>query len=101
MAKKSMIARNEKRKKLVKRHAEKRAELKAIVKNEALPLEERFQASMQLSKLPRNSSKVRVRNRCRVTGRPRGVYRKFELSRITLRELASFGQVPGVIKSSW
>ena len=75
--------------------------LKEIADNRDLPMEERFQARLKLAKLPRNSAKVRVQNRCEVTGRPRGVYRKFKMSRIALRELASNGQVPGMVKSSW
>jgi small subunit ribosomal protein S14 len=101
MAKVSAVQRNEKRKNLVKKYEKKRAELKKIATDRSLPLEEVFEAQLQLAKLPRAGSKTRVRNRCGVTGRPRGVYRKFELSRITLRELASFGQIPGMIKSSW
>ena len=101
MAKTSMVNREAKRAKLVKKHAAKRAELKKIVQDKTVEPEERFEATLQLAKLPRNSSRVRVRNRCILTGRPRGYYRKFGLSRIALRELASQGQVPGVVKSSW
>ena len=101
MAKVSAVERNDKRVRLQNKYDTKRAELKAIVMNKSLPLEERFEAQLKLAKLPRNSAKNRQRNRCRLTGRPRGVYRKFELSRIALRELASFGQIPGVVKSSW
>lgn len=101
MAKKSAIAKNERRKKLVAQYAEKRAALKAIAEDESLPMEERFKARLKLAELPRNSAANRVRNRCEVTGRPRGYYRKFNMSRVSLRKLASEGQVPGVVKSSW
>jgi small subunit ribosomal protein S14 len=82
-------------------NAARRARLKAIVQNRSLPIEERFQATLKLAEMPRNGAKIRVRNRCRVTGRPRGYYRKLGMSRIALRDLASIGQVPGVVKSSW
>ena len=101
MAKKSAVEKNARRRRLVKRYAAKREELKAIARDRSLPPEERFQAYLQLAALPRNGSPVRVRNRCSMTGRPRGYYRKFRLSRIALRELASVGQVPGMVKSSW
>ncbi len=101
MAKKSAIERNRKRERLVKRHAAKRAELKARAIDPALSAEERFAATLKLAEVPRNSSKVRVRLRCDVSGRPRGNYRKFKLSRVALRELASTGQIPGMVKSSW
>jgi len=101
MAKTSAVEKNKARKKLVDRYAAKRAALKAVAGNRALPPEERFQAYLKLAELPRNSAKVRLRNRCQVTGRPRGVYRKFKLCRITMRELASVGQIPGMVKSSW
>lgn len=101
MAKVAMIERDKKRKKLVSRYAMKRAELKAIIKNKDLPADERFQAVMKLDKLPSNSSKTRMRNRCALTGRPRAFYRQFNLSRIALRDLASRGELPGVTKSSW
>ncbi|MBB5754233.1 30S ribosomal protein S14 [Prosthecomicrobium pneumaticum] len=101
MAKKSSIEKNNRRRKLAKQYAGKRAELKAIARNEQLPLEERFQATLKLAELPRNSSAVRVRNRCEVTGRPRAVYRKLKMSRIALRELGSLGMIPGLVKSSW
>jgi small subunit ribosomal protein S14 len=101
MAKTSAIQNNKKRERLVKQYAARRARLKAIADNEALPMEERFAARLKLAELPRNSSKVRIRNRCELSGRPRAVYRKFKLSRIALRELASTGQIPGVVKSSW
>ena len=86
---------------MVKSHAAKRARLKAIARDRSLPPEERFQAYLKLAELPRNSAPSRVRNRCQLTGRPRGYYRKFRLSRIALRELGSVGQVPGLSKSSW
>ena len=101
MAKKSAVARNEKRKKLAARYADKRAALLAIAKDESLTNEERFKARLKLSELPRNSAKNRVRNRCGVTGRPRGYYRKLNMSRISLRDLASHGKTPGMVKSSW
>ncbi|WP_321502922.1 30S ribosomal protein S14 [Breoghania sp.] len=101
MAKKSAIEKNNRRAKLVKKFAGKRARLKAIAKDESLPLEERFAARLKLAELPRNSAKVRLRNRCEVTGRPRGVYRKLKMSRIALRELGSQGRIPGLVKSSW
>ena len=101
MAKKSAVNRNEMVRKLVKQFAGKREELKAIANDESLPLEERFEARLKLAELPRNSSKVRIRNRCELSGRPRATYRKFKLSRIALRELASTGQIPGMVKASW
>ena len=101
MAKTSAIQRNLKRIRLAKKFLKKRQELKKIIKNKKLPLEERFNAQLKLAKLPRNSAKVRIRNRCEMTGRPRGVYRKFKISRIALRELASKGIIPGMTKSSW
>lgn len=101
MAKTSAVERNKKRERLAKKFAARRARLKAVAENESLPMEERFQARLKLAELPRNSSKTRIRNRCDLTGRPRSVYRKFRLSRIALRELASTGQIPGVVKSSW
>lgn len=101
MAKTSAVEKNKRREKLVKRHAEKRARLKAVIKDQNLPLEERFRATIQLAEMPRNSSKTRLRNRCEVSGRPRGYYRKLRMSRIALRDLGSLGQVPGVVKSSW
>ena len=101
MAKKSSIEKNNKRKRMVLRDAKKRAELRAIVRNLSLPAEERFTAQLKLSSLPRNGAKIRVRNRCALTGRPRAVYRKFELSRVARRELASSGYIPGMVKSSW
>jgi small subunit ribosomal protein S14 len=101
MAKVCMVERDKKRAKLVKRYANKRAKLKAIIKDKTVPAEERFQATLALAKLPRNGSKTRMRNRCALTGRPRGYYRKLNLSRIALRDLASRGELPGVTKSSW
>ena len=101
MAKKSAIEKNNRRRKLVARYAARRARLKAITKDESLPQEERFAARLKLAEMPRNSSATRVRNRCLLTGRPRGNYRKFKISRIALRELASAGQIPGMVKSSW
>ena len=101
MAKTSSIQRNLKRIKLVKKFSKKRMELKKIINNKKLPLDERFNAQLKLAKLPRNSAKIRIRNRCEMTGRPRGVYRKLRISRIALRELASKGQIPGMTKSSW
>ena len=101
MAKKSAVNRNIAVRKLVKQLAPKRAALKAIANNDALPLEERFEARLKLAKLPRSSSPVRIRNRCEVTGRPRAFYRKLKMSRIALRELGSAGLIPGLVKSSW
>lgn len=102
MAKKSMIERNLRRIKLCDQYKEKREKLKSIISNKNLSIVERFTAQNKLiKKLPRNSSKTKIRNRCALTGRPRGVYRKFGLCRIVLRDLCSFGQVPGVTKSSW
>lgn len=101
MAKKSAIEKNNRRRKLVAQYAEKRAALKAKALDENLPLEERFQARMDLAKLPRNSAPSRIRNRCEVSGRPRAYYRKLKMSRIALRELGSAGMIPGLVKSSW
>lgn len=101
MAKTCMINRNLKRKKLVKQNAAKRAALKALVNNRTLDANERFEAQLKLQALPRNSSPNRVRNICEITGRSRAYYRKFGMSRIKLRELASLGLIPGVTKSSW
>src|SRR3954465_14942399 len=101
MAKKSSIEKNKKRERMGKQYAARRARLKAIAVDEDLPMEERFAARLKLAELPRNSAKVRIRNRCEMTGRPRAVYRKFKLSRIALRDLASTGQIPGMVKSSW
>ena len=101
MAKKSKIARNEYRKRQVEKYREKRAELLAIIKDEKVSEESRDEAYRALRKLPRDASPTRVRNRCNLTGRPRGYYRKFGLSRIALRDLALRGDLPGVTKSSW
>lgn len=101
MAKKSAVERNKKRTRLVNKYAAKRAVLKAQAKDQTLSPEERFNARIKLAQLPRNSSPVRQRLRCRLSGRPRGNYRKFQISRIALRELASSGQIPGMVKSSW
>ena len=101
MAKESSVNKNNRRKKLVARYASKRKALKAVAADLSKPAEVRFAARLKLAQLPRNSSATRVRNRCELTGRPRGTYRKFKLSRIALRELASSGQIPGMVKSSW
>jgi len=101
MAKLSSINKNNKRINLSDRFYKKRQKLKKIVMNKKLPLEERFKAQQKLSKLPRNSSKVRVMNRCQITGRPHGVYRKLKISRIALRQLGLQGKIPGLVKSSW
>ncbi|PHQ86642.1 MAG: 30S ribosomal protein S14 [Thalassobium sp.] len=101
MAKKSMIAREKKREKLVAKYAAKRAALKEIAKDESKTMEERFTARLKLAKLPRNSSAVRLHNRCQLTGRPHAYYRKLKVSRIALRDLGSNGQIPGMVKSSW
>lgn len=101
MAKKSAVNRNERVRRLVKKFAARRLALKQTAENEALSLEERFEARLKLARLPRNSSPGRIRNRCQLTGRPRGFYRKMKISRIALRELGSAGQIPGLVKSSW
>jgi small subunit ribosomal protein S14 len=101
MAKNSAIAKNEKRKTLVAQYAERRADLRKITRDRSLPPEERFEATLVLAKLPRNGAKVRVRNRCSLSGRPRGYHRKFGMSRIALRELGSAGLIPGLVKASW
>ncbi|HWD66330.1 MAG TPA: 30S ribosomal protein S14 [Caulobacteraceae bacterium] len=101
MAKKSAVNRNERVRRLVKQYAARRLALKQTAENEALSLEERFEARLKLAKLPRNSAPVRIRNRCLLTGRPRGFYRKLKMSRIALRELGSAGQIPGLVKASW
>ena len=101
MAKLSSINKNNKRIKLSDRLFKKRQKLKKIVMNKKLPLEERFKAQQKLSKLPRNSAKTRVMNRCQITGRPHGVYRKLKISRIALRQLGLQGKIPGLVKSSW
>jgi small subunit ribosomal protein S14 len=101
MAKKSAVNRNNMVKRLVKQYATKRDALKAIANDDNKSLEERFEARLKLAELPRNSSAVRIRNRCDVTGRPRAYYRKLKMSRIALRDLGSSGQIPGLVKSSW
>ena len=101
MAKTSAIQRNLKRIKLSKKFSKKRESLKKIIKNKKLPLKERFEAQLKLAKIPRNSSKTRIRNRCEISGRPHGVYRKLRISSIALRDLASKGRIPGMTKSSW
>ena len=101
MAKLSSINKNNRRIKLSNKFFDKRKKLKKIIMNKQLTLEERFKAQLKLSNLPRNSAKTRVRNRCQITGRPHGVYRKLKISRIALREMASSGKIPGMTKSSW
>ena len=101
MAKTSAIQKNLKRMKLGAKFVKKRTALKKIIKDRKLPLAERFAAQLKLSKLPRNSAQIRVVNRCEITGRPHGVYRKLKISRIALREMASSGKIPGMTKSSW
>ena len=101
MAKKSAIQKNLKRERLARKYADKRQRLKGMAEDETLSSEERFNARLKLAELPRNSSPTRVRLRCGLTGRPRGNYRKFKLSRIALRKLASIGRIPGMVKSSW
>ena len=101
MAKLSAINKNNKRIKLSDKFYKKRMSLKSIIMNKKLSLEERFKAQQKLSKLPRNSAKIRVMNRCQITGRPHGVYRKLKISRIALRQLGLEGKIPGMVKSSW
>ena len=101
MAKLSSINKNNRRIKLSNQYYKKRKKLKKIIMNKKLPLEERFKAQQKLSKMPRNSSKIRVMNRCQITGRPHGVYRKLKISRIALRQLGLEGKIPGMVKSSW
>ena len=101
MAKKSAIQKNLNRAKQVKKNISRRTRLKEICSNKLLPIEERFGAQLKLSEMPRNGAKVRLRNRCLITGRPRGYYRKVKMSRIALREFALSGQIPGMVKSSW
>jgi small subunit ribosomal protein S14 len=101
MAKLSAVNRNKKREQMAARYAAKRAALKAIAENMSVAPEERFAARVKLAKLPRNSAPSRIHNRCAMTGRPKAYYRKLKLSRITLRELANFGQIPGMTKASW
>jgi small subunit ribosomal protein S14 len=101
MAKKSSIEKNNRRRRMAKRFASRRARLKAIAGDRSKPIEERFAASLKLAEMPRNSSPTRIRNRCEISGRPRAFYRKHKLSRIALRELGSKGMIPGLLKSSW
>ena len=101
MAKKSAVEKNNRRRRMVDRSAAKRGALKAVIMDRERPVEERFEATLKLAQLPRNGAKNRVRLRCELTGRPRGNYRKFKLSRNQLRELASNGQIPGLVKASW
>ena len=101
MAKKSMVQRDLKRRRLADKKEEKSEKLKATIKDQELPAEDRFAAVLALAELPRNSSKTRIRNRCEVTGRPRGFYRKLKMSRIALRDYGSNGKIPGLVKSSW
>jgi small subunit ribosomal protein S14 len=101
MAKQCMHERNVKRERLIQKYQVRREELKKVIYDKDLPIEERFNAQMKLAALPRNSSQTRYRNRCELTGRPRGVYRKFKLCRNQLRELGSFGMIPGLVKASW
>ena len=101
MAKKSSIEKNNRRRRMTKKFAGKRSRLKAVAHDKARPLEERFEAAIKLAALPRNGSATRIRNRCEVTGRPRGFYRKMRMSRIALRELGNKGLIPGLVKSSW
>ncbi len=101
MAKTSMVQKNNRRRRMVKQKGTVRAALKAIIMDKDTEMEERFAAVIKLAKMPRNAAKVRIRNRCELSGRPRAFYRKFRLSRIAFRELASAGQIPGVVKSSW
>ncbi|MGD2024815.1 MAG: 30S ribosomal protein S14 [Methyloceanibacter sp.] len=101
MAKTSMIERDKKRRRLAKKYEARRARLKAIARDESFPAEERFAARLKLAQIPRNASPTRIHNRCDLTGRPRGYYRKLRMSRIALRDLASNGLIPGMVKSSW
>jgi small subunit ribosomal protein S14 len=101
MAKKSSIEKNNRRRRLAKKYSGRRSRLKETAQDKSLPMEERFAAALKLAQVPRNSSKTRIRNRCEVTGRPRGFYRKLKMSRIALRDLGSQGLIPGLVKSSW
>jgi small subunit ribosomal protein S14 len=101
MAKKSSIEKNERRRRLAKKYSGRRSRLKAVARDKSRPMEDRFAAALKLAELPRNSSGTRVRNRCAMTGRPRGFYRKLKMSRIALRELGAKGMIPGLVKSSW
>jgi small subunit ribosomal protein S14 len=101
MAKTSSVEKNNRRRKLVDQYAVRRKALKAIIMDQSKPMEDRFRAQLKLAALPRNSAKIRIRNRCEVTGRPRAYYRKLKVSRIALRDLGNNGQIPGLVKSSW
>ena len=101
MAKKSSIEKNNRRRRMAKKFANRRAKLKAIVQDKKLPVEDRFAATLKLAELPRNGSKTRIRNRCELTGRPRAYFRKHRMSRIALRDLGNKGLIPGLVKSSW
>ena len=101
MAKKSAVEKNKRRTRMVKQYAARRAALKAVATDQSISMEERFKAQLKLAKLPRNSSATRLHNRCEVTGRPKAYYRKLRMSRIALRDYASKGQIPGMVKSSW
>jgi small subunit ribosomal protein S14 len=101
MAKTSSVEKNNRRRKMAKQYAGKRARLKAVTKNHSLSMEERFAAQLKLAQLPRNSAPSRIRNRCEITGRPRAFYRKLKMSRLALREMANQGLIPGMVKSSW
>ena len=101
MAKKAMVERDRKRRRLAEKFAAKRERLKAIIQDENAPADEKFEAVLKLAEIPRNASPTRHRNRCEVTGRPRGFYRKLKMSRIALRQLGSDGKIPGLVKSSW
>lgn len=101
MAKTSSVEKNNRRRKLAAQYAGKRKVLKDLIMDQSKPLEERFRAQLKLAAMPRNSAKIRIRNRCEITGRPRAVYRKLQMSRIALRELGNSGVIPGLVKSSW
>ena len=101
MAKTSSVEKNNRRRKLAAQYAAKRKALKALIMDQSKPIEERFRAQLKLAAMPRNSAKIRIRNRCEITGRPRAVYRKLGMSRIALRELGNSGVIPGLVKSSW
>ncbi|KQZ99734.1 30S ribosomal protein S14 [Mesorhizobium sp. Root157] len=101
MAKTSSVQKNNRRRKLVDQYAAKRKALKATIMDQSKPMEERFRAQLKLAALPRNSARIRIRNRCEITGRPRAYYRKLKVSRIALRDLGNNGQIPGLVKSSW
>jgi small subunit ribosomal protein S14 len=101
MAKTSSVEKNNRRRKMVKQHAAKRAKLKAIIMDKSVSIEERFAAQLKIAEMPRNSAKNRIRNRCEVTGRPRAYYRKLKMSRLALREMSNSGLIPGMVKSSW